>query len=101
MENARRKRESMEFVLAITKTVKTTNIPVSNQIILIYTGIKLKFCRDFFKFTEKTTVDSCFQKWENNKKLWWGIITAKNRSFDHPLFNYQSNRNAKSFRQVG
>ena len=78
MENARRKREPMEFVLAITRTVKTTNIPVFNQIILIYTGIKLKFRRDFFKLTEKITMDSCFQVLKI-KINFWGITTVKSK----------------------
>ena len=49
IKNARRKREPMELVLIITKTVKTRNIPVFKQVILINTGIKLKFRRDFLK----------------------------------------------------
>ena len=65
MEDARRKREPIEFALAITRAVKATNMPVSNQITLIYTGIKLKFRRDFSKPTEKIIMDSCLQELKN------------------------------------
>ena len=58
MENSRRKSEPMEFVLVITRAVKATNMPVLNQIVLIYTGIDLKFRR------------KCFQELENNNKNW-------------------------------
>ena len=79
VENARRKSKPMEFVLAITRTVKTTNMPVFNQTILIYTGIKLEFRRDLFKPTEKTTMDSCLQELKDNKEIWWGITIARSR----------------------
>ena len=64
-----KKRKIMEFVLAITRTVKITNMPVYNQIILIYTGIQLKFRRDLFKPNEETTTDTCFQELRNNNKI--------------------------------
>ena len=72
MGNARRKREPIKFILAITKTIKTINMPVYNHITLIYTGIKLKLRRDLFRSIENTIMDSCFKK-----KLWWGITTVK------------------------
>ena len=62
MENARRKQELMEFLLAITKTIKKINIPVYNQIIFLYTGIKLKFRRDLFKPIENSIINSYFQE---------------------------------------
>ena len=53
IENARKKRKFIKFVLAITRTINITNMLVYNQIILIYTGIELKFRRDLFKPIEK------------------------------------------------
>ena len=69
MDNVRRKREPMEFVLAITRIIKTTNMSVYNQITLIYIGINVKFRRDLCKLTEKFTRDTCFQNLKNNKKI--------------------------------
>lgn len=44
---------------------------------------------------------ACLQKLKINLKLWCGIILVKHR-FNHPLINYQSNRNANNnFRPVG
>lgn len=62
MDDVRRRRDPIEFALAIIKTVRTTNISVYNQIILIYTDIKLKFRRDLSKPVEKITMDVYFQK---------------------------------------
>ena len=99
MENARRKRETMEYGLNITRIAKITNIPVFNQIIFIYTGIELKFCRDLSKPSEDIIVDACFQESKNNNKIWWGIISIEYK-FNHPV-NYQSNRNTdNNFRPV-
>ena len=58
MENARRKREPMEYILITTRAIKATNMFVYNQIILIYIGIELKFRRDFVKPTEKIIMDA-------------------------------------------
>ena len=69
MGNARRKRESIEFVLAITKTIKTINMPVYNQVTLIYIGIKLRFRHDWFKAIENTIMDSCFQELKKKKNM--------------------------------
>ena len=42
MDDVRRKREPMEYILIIIKTVKTANTPVFNQITFIYTNTELK-----------------------------------------------------------
>ena len=91
IEDARKKRKLIKFVLVIIRTIKTTNMLVYNQIILIYTGIELEFRRDLFKPTEEITMDSCFQELENNIKNWWGITTIR-IFFNYPPVNYQSNR---------
>ena len=52
----------MELILAITWTVKTTNVFIYNQIILIYTNIELKFRRDLFKLIANDIMESCLQK---------------------------------------
>ena len=49
IKNARKKRKFMEFVLVINRTIKTINMLVYNQIILIYTGIEFKLRRNLFK----------------------------------------------------
>ena len=63
MEDARRKRESMEYFLIMTRVGKTKNMPVSNQITFIYTGIELKFRRDLSKPSEKIIMEAYFQKY--------------------------------------
>ena len=62
IKDARRKREPMEYVLIITKIAKATNIPVFNQIIFIYTGIKLEFRHDLSKPSENIIMDACIEK---------------------------------------
>ena len=72
MENARKKRKFMEFVLIIIRTVQTTKMPMYNQIILIYIGFEFKFRRDLFKPIENTIINSYFQKLKNNQKIMVG-----------------------------
>ena len=49
----------------ITRAIKTTNISVYNQIILIYTGIEPKFRRDLFKPTKEIIINVCLQELKN------------------------------------
>ena len=62
IKDTRRKREPIKFALVITRTIKTTNMPVFNQMIFIYTGIELKFRRDLSKPSENIIMDACLQK---------------------------------------
>ena len=79
MKDARKKRESMKYALKIIRAVKTINMSVFSQIILIYIDLKLKFQRDVTKSIEIITMNMCLQELKNNKKLWWNMIFSRHR----------------------
>ena len=80
MNDARKKRESMKYVLEIIRAAKTIEMSIFFQIIMIYIGLNLKFQRDMTKPTKITIMNNCVQKLKNNKKLWWNMTTFKYRS---------------------
>lgn len=69
LKDARRKREPMEYALTITRAAKATNMPVFNQITLIYNGVDLEFRRDLSKSTKDATMNSCLQELEDYKEI--------------------------------
>ena len=69
MKNTRQKREFIKYVLIIIKAIKIIDMLIFNQITFIYNEIELKFRRDLFKSSKSFTMNSCFQKLENNKEL--------------------------------
>ena len=50
-ENARRRRDSINYVLAFFKTIKTIDVSIYNQLYFIYNELKSKFRHDLTRFT--------------------------------------------------
>ena len=96
MEDARRKREPLEYAILISRAAKATDMSVLSQVTLIYNGIELELRRDLSKPTEATTMESCLQELEDNKELWWDLAAARQR----PTGGFQANRTV-NFRPAG
>ena len=69
-ENARRYRNSVDYVLQIFKTAKVTDVSIFNQLYFMYNDLKTKFRRDLTRFIAIITMNFFLKKIEDNKKIW-------------------------------
>ena len=69
MNDARKKREFMKYVLKIIKAAKTIEMSIFSQVIMIYIDLNLKLQRNMTKSTKITIMNDCVQKLKDNKKL--------------------------------
>lgn len=99
MEDARRKREPMEYAHVITRAAKAAEITTHAQIFLLYNGLELEFRRDLAKLTDSTTIEAFLQDMEDNKEIWWDLGARNSRG--HAAASYSANRSGNSFRPSG
>ena len=69
MNDVRKKRELMKYVLKIIRIAKIIIMSIFAQINMIYNDLNLKFRRDMTKFSKFITSKKLLTKLKNNKKL--------------------------------
>ena len=73
MDDARRRREPVEYAQVITRAARSAEMSVYNQIFLIYNGLDLEFRRDLTLPTENTDMNAFLTEMENKKEIWWAL----------------------------
>lgn len=69
MNDARRRRKSIEYAQVITKVAKSTNMSIYNQIYLMYNKLNLKFRRDLNLSTKATDMNSFLNQMEAKREI--------------------------------
>jgi hypothetical protein len=78
MKNARRRRESREYVEVILRVVKSAElISKISQIFLIYNEIDVKFQRDISMSKADTKLNNFLTDLDDKKNVWWQLIDRK------------------------
>ena len=100
-DDARRRRDPVDYALALSRAAKATDVPVYSQLYFIYNGLESEFRRDLTRPTSDTTMDQFLKQMEDNKEIWWDIAASRGRS--HVPSGYSTNRsaNTSSFRPSG
>ena len=89
-DDARRRRDLVDYVLALFKAVKIIDVSIYSQLYFIYNNLKSEFRRDLTRFTFDIIMNQFFKQMKNNKKIWWDIVVSRNRN--HVSFDYFVNR---------
>ena len=69
MNNAKRRKESIEYAQIITRAVKSADMSTYNQIYLIYNELDLKFRKNLFLFTKFTDMNTFLSKLKTKKEI--------------------------------
>jgi hypothetical protein len=90
MNNARRRRESREYVSVIMRTARSVELKSkSHQIMMIYNDLNLKFQSNISMSTLITQIQNFLQHLNDKKNIWWDLVN-RNR-------NYNTTQTAKSW----
>lgn len=91
MDDARRRREPIEYAQIITRAARSADMPAYNQIYLIYNGLDLEFRRDLPLPTESTDMDTFLSELETKKEIWWGIGARNKTGYGQQYSGYNAN----------
>ena len=69
MNDARRRRKSIEYAQVIIRTVKSADISIYNQIFLIYNDLNLEFRKNLSLLIDSTNMNIFLIEMKNKKKI--------------------------------
>lgn len=88
MDDARQKREPIEYAQIITRAARSAEMSMYNQVYLIYNGLNIEFRRDIPIPNENTDLDEFLQELDRKKEIWWAI-DYRNKGYIQGNLSYQ------------
>ena len=89
MNDAKRRKESIEYAQIIIRVVKSAKMSVYNQIYLIYNELNLKFRRDLSISLKFIDMNSFISKLNVKKEIWWELELKNRVEYNQEYFEYQ------------
>jgi hypothetical protein len=82
MNDARRRRESREYVNVIIRVARSAKLESeSHQILMIYNDLDLKFQRDISMSELFTKIQNFLQCLNDKKNIWWDLVNRNRNSY--------------------
>ena len=98
MKNARKHRESREYVQKIIRLTKSAEMrSMFNQLNIIYNEIDATLKRDLNRSSSTSTIDEFLQKLNEHKKIWWNLTKQErnqnvDREYDNQKYTSRNNQ---------
>jgi hypothetical protein len=82
MNDARRRRESREYVDVIMKIARSTKLESESHQILMYNDLNLKFQRNISMPELFTKIQNFLQCLNDKKNIWWKLVNRTRNSYN-------------------
>lgn len=69
MDDAKKNREPREYAQSVLRSAKSAELPVYNQVLLIYNGLDLEFQRDLSVPTSTTSINTFLTDMDAHKVM--------------------------------
>jgi hypothetical protein len=99
MNDARRRRESREYVDVIMRIARFVELDIeAHQIMLIYNDLNLKFQRNVSMSELTTKIQNFLQCLNDKKNIWWRIANRTRNSYNIYIKSYSDQSTYDQFR---
>lgn len=76
-QDARRQREPREYAQTMVRAARSAELPIYNQLQIIWNGLDAEFQRDVPMPRTNTTLNAFLKDLDDRKEIWWKLMEAR------------------------